>query len=70
MRQPGWVNYAIAGSVIGVFAVFIFAMYYRRKVKAGDWQPLRGRRGKREKGEGEEKRPKKETEVKEENKRL
>jgi len=70
VRQPGWVNYAIAGSVIGVFAVFIFAMYYRRKVKAGDWQPLRGRRGKKEKGEGEEKRPKKEKEVKEEKKRL
>ena len=70
VRQAGWVNYAIAGSVIGVFAVFIFAMYYRRKVKAGDWQSLRGRRGKREKGEGEEKRPRKEKEVKEEKKRL
>ncbi len=70
VRQAGWVNYAIAGSVIGVFAVFIFAMYYRRKVKAGDWQSLRGRRGKREKAEGEEKRPRKEKEAKEEKKRL
>ncbi len=68
VKQAAWVNYAIAGSVIGVFAVFIFAMYYRRKVKAGDWQPLRGRRGK--KGEGEEKKPRKEKEVKEEKKRL
>jgi len=65
VKQPAWVNFAIAGSVIGVFAVFIFAMYYRRKVKAGEWQPLRRRREK-----GEEKKPKKEREVKEEKKRL
>ncbi len=70
VRQAGWVNFAIAGSVIGVFAVFIFAMYYRRKVKAGDWQSLRGRRGRREKGEGEERKPRREKEVKEEKKRL
>jgi hypothetical protein len=68
VRQPGWVNYAVAGSVIGVFAVFIFYMYYRRMVKAGDWQPLRGRRAQREKGE--EKKSRKEKEAKEEKKRL
>jgi len=41
-------------------------MVYRRKVRAGDWQPLRVRRA--SKGEGEEKKPRKE--VKEEKKRL
>ncbi len=63
VRQPGWINIAIIGSVVGVFAVFIVGVYYRRKVKAGEWQP-RFRRG--EKGE----KPKKEREVKEEKKRL
>jgi hypothetical protein len=41
-------------------------LYCRRKVKAGEWRPLRGRRG--EKVEGEEKKPRRE--VKEEKKRL
>ncbi len=66
-KQPAWVNYAIIGTVVAVFALVIFAMYYRRKVKAGDWQP-RFRRGGKEEG-GKEK-PKKEKEVKEEKKRL
>jgi hypothetical protein len=69
VQQPAWVNYAIILSVVAVFAVVIFAMYYRRKVKAGDWQP-RFRRGKGEKGEGGKEKPRKEKEVKEEKKRL
>ena len=64
VRQPGWQPYAIVGSVIGVIALFVFGMYARRKIKAGEWRPIRGRRG--EKG-GEEK-PRKE--AKEEKKRL
>ena len=78
VKQAAWVNYAIVGSVVGVFAVFIFAMYYRRKVKAGEWQPRR----RREKGEKPEKKEKggegekkgglfrREKEVTEEKKRL
>lgn len=70
VRQAAWVNYAIIGSVVGVFLVVVGAMYYRRKVRSGDWQP-RFRRAKKEKGgEGEEKKPRKEKEVKEEKKRL
>src|SRR5438309_805084 len=64
--QPWWQPWAIAGAVIGVVVLFVFAMYFRRKVKAGEWRPLRGRRG--GKGEGEEKKPRRE--VKEEKKRL
>ena len=66
VRQPAWQPYAIYGSVIGVIVLFVFGMYARRKIKAGEWRPIRGRR--REKGGGEEKRPRKE--VKEEKKRL
>jgi len=66
VRQPWWQPWAIAGAVIGVVVLFVFAMYFRRKVKAGEWRPLRGRRG--GKGEGEEKKPRRE--VKEEKKRL
>ena len=66
VSQPGWVNLAIAGSVIGVFAVFIFGMYYRRKVKAGEWQP----RLRRSRGEKGEKGSRREREPKEEKKRL
>ncbi|HKW42721.1 MAG TPA: PKD domain-containing protein [Thermoplasmata archaeon] len=66
VRQPAWQPYAIWGSVIGVIALFVGGMYARRKIKAGEWRPIRGRR--RERGEDEEKRPKKE--VKEEKKRL
>ena len=69
IAQPAWVNYAIIGSVVAVFAVVIFAMYYRRKVKAGDWQP-RFRRSKGEKGEGGREKSRREKEVKEEKKRL
>ncbi len=69
VQQPAWVNYAIIGSVVAVFAVVIFAMYYRRKVKAGDWQP-RFRRAKGEKGEGGREKPRREKEAKEEKKRL
>ncbi|HYM39788.1 MAG TPA: PKD domain-containing protein, partial [Thermoplasmata archaeon] len=69
VQQPAWVNYAIIGSVVAVFAVVIFAMYYRRKVKAGDWQP-RFRRAKGGKDEGGKERPRKEREAKEEKKRL
>jgi hypothetical protein len=66
VRQPAWQPWAIAGSVIGIIALFVFGMYARRKIKAGEWRPIRGRR--REKGEGEEKRPRREE--KEEKKRL
>ena len=66
VRQPAWQPYAIYGSVIGVIVLFVFGMYARRKIKAGEWRPIRGRR--REKGGAEEKRPRKE--VKEEKKRL
>jgi hypothetical protein len=69
VNQPAWVNYAIIGSVVAVFAVVIFAMYYRRKVKAGDWEP-RFRRAKGGKDEGGKEKPKKEKEAKEEKKRL
>jgi len=55
-------------AVVGVIVLFVFAMYFRRKVKAGEWRPLRGRRGAR--AEGEEKKPRREREVKEEKKRL
>jgi len=66
VRQPAWQPYAIYGSVIGVIVLFVFGMYARRKIKAGEWRPIRGRR--REKGADEEKRPRKE--IKEEKKRL
>jgi len=66
VRQPWWQPYAIVAAVAGVIILFVFAMYFRRKVKAGEWRPLRGRRG--EKVEGEEKKPRRE--VKEEKKRL
>lgn len=66
VRQPAWQPYAIYGSVIGVIVLFVFGMYARRKIKAGEWRPIRGRR--REKGAEEEKRPRKE--IKEEKKRL
>ena len=65
VRQPAWQPFAIWGSVIGVIALFVFGMYARRKIKAGEWRPLRGRRAK---GEKEEKKARKE--VKEEKKRL
>ena len=66
VRQPAWQPYAIYGSVIGVIVLFVFGMYARRKIKAGEWRPIRGRR--RKEGEEGEKRPRKE--VKEEKKRL
>lgn len=66
VRQPAWQPYAIWGAVIGVIALFVGGMYARRKIKAGEWRPIRGRRGTR--GVDDEKRPKKE--VKEEKKRL
>ena len=66
VRQPWWQPWAIAGAVIGVIVLFVFGMYFRRKVKAGEWRPLRGRRG--EKGGEEERKPRRE--VKEEKKRL
>lgn len=67
--QPAWVTYAIVAAIVGVFAVVVGAMYYRRKVRAGDWQP-RFRRSKKEKDEGGREKPRKEKEVKEEKKRL
>ncbi len=69
VNQPGWVNLAIVVSVLAVFGVVIFAMYYRRKVKAGDWQP-RFRRSKGGRDEGGREKPRKEKEAKEEKKRL
>jgi hypothetical protein len=65
VRQPAWQPYAIAGSVIGIIVLFVFGMYARRKIKAGEWRPIRGRR---EKGAEGEKRPRREE--KEEKKRL
>ncbi len=69
VNQPAWVTYAIVAAIVGVFAVVVGAMYYRRKVKAGDWQP-RFRRSRKEKEEGGKERPRKEKEVKDEKKRL
>jgi len=66
IRQSTLQTIAFYGSIVGVLALFVFYMVYRRKVRAGDWQPLRVRRA--SKGEGEEKKPRKE--VKEEKKRL
>jgi len=68
VRQPAWQPYAIAGSVIGIIALFVFGMYARRKIKAGEWRPIRGRRRERGGGEEAEKRPRREE--KEEKKRL
>ncbi len=65
VRQPAWQPYAIYGSVIGIIALFVFGMYARRKIKAGEWRPLRGRR---EKGGEEKEKPRRE--IKEEKKRL
>ena len=65
VRQPAWQPYAIWGSVLGVIVLFVFGMYARRKIKAGEWRPIRRRR---EKGEKEERKSRKE--VKEEKKRL
>lgn len=67
--QPTWVTYAIVAAIVGVFAVVVGAMYYRRKVRAGDWQP-RFRRSKKDKEEGGREKPRKEKEVREEKKRL
>ncbi len=69
VNQPAWVTYAIVAAIVGVFLVVIGAMYYRRKVKAGEWQP-RFRRSKEGKEEGGREKPRKEKEVKEEKKRL
>lgn len=66
VRQSTLQTIAFYGSIVGVLGLFVFYMVYRRKVRAGDWQPLRLRRA--SKGEGEEKKPRKE--VKEEKKRL
>src|SRR3989441_352167 len=68
VRQPAWQPYAIAGSVIGIIALFVFGMYARRKIKAGEWRPIRGHRKERGGGEEGEKRPRREE--KEEKKRL
>ncbi|TLZ73670.1 MAG: PKD domain-containing protein [Methanobacteriota archaeon] len=65
VRQPAWQPYAIYGSVIGIIALFVFGMYARRKIKAGEWRPLRGRR---QKGGEEKEKPRRE--IKEEKKRL
>jgi len=67
VRQPAWQPYAIYLSVIGIIALFVFAMYARRKIKAGEWRPLRGRR---EKGGEEKEKEKPRREIKEEKKRL
>ncbi len=49
----------------GEIVLFVFGVYARRKIKAGEWRPLRGRR---QKGGEEKEKPRKE--VKEEKKRL
>lgn len=68
VRQPWWQPYAIGAAVIGVIVLFVFGMYARRKIKAGEWRPIRGRRGSGEKGGEEERKPRRE--VREEKKRL
>ena len=67
--QAAWVNWAIYGSIAGVLGAFVFAVYYRRKVRAGEWRRigLLDRSGKKEAAPGEKKAKK---EVKEEKKRL
>src|SRR5256884_8668008 len=55
VRQPAWQPYALYGSVIGAIALFVFGMYARRQIKAGERRPIRGRR--RGEGAGAGKRP-------------
>ena len=62
VRQAGWVNLAVAGAIVGIIVAFVFAMYVRRKIRAGEWHPRLRR------GEKAEAKPKKEP--KEEKKRL
>jgi PKD repeat protein len=66
VRQPWWQPIVIAGAVIGIIILAVFGMYARRKIKAGEWRPIRGRRGERRTEEKEKPR----REVKEEKKRL
>lgn len=64
VRQPWWQPYAVIGAVIGLIVLAVFGMYARRKIKAGEWRPIRGRRGEK----AAEEKPRRE--VKEEKKRL
>ncbi|HYY47574.1 MAG TPA: PKD domain-containing protein [Thermoplasmata archaeon] len=66
VHQPWWQPWAVGAAVAGVIILAVFAMYARRKIKAGEWRSLRGRR--REKGAEEKEKPRRE--VKEEKKRL
>lgn len=67
--QAAWVNWAIYGAIAAVLGGFVFLVYYRRKVRAGEWRRV-GLLGRLRKPapEAAEKKPKKE--VKEEKKRL
>lgn len=64
VRQPFWQPWAILGAIAGLIILVIFGAYTRRKIKAGEWRPIRGRRGER----AAEEKPRRE--VKEEKKRL
>src|SRR3989449_221850 len=44
VRQPAWQPYAIYLSVIGVIVLFVFGVYSRSKINAGERSPIRGRR--------------------------
>jgi hypothetical protein len=66
VRQPWWQPYLVVGAVIGLIVLAVFGMYARRKIKAGEWRPIRGRHGER----GAEEKEKPRREVKEEKKRL
>ncbi len=64
VRQSTLQTVAFYGAIVGVLALFVFYMFYRRKVRAGEWEPVRIRRRER----GEERKPRRE--AKEEKKRL
>jgi hypothetical protein len=66
VRQSFVQTLAFVAAIVGVFAVGLYAMVHRRRVRTGKAQPWRLRRGPRE--EGEERKPRKE--VREEKKRL
>jgi PKD repeat protein len=66
VRQPWWQPIAIVVAVVAIIVLAVFGMYARRKIKAGEWRPIRGRRGERRPEEKEKPR----REVKEEKRRL
>jgi PKD domain-containing protein len=66
VRQPWWQPIAIVVAVVAIIVLAVFGMYARRKIKAGEWRPIRGRRVERRPEEKEKPR----REVKEEKRRL